>query len=189
MTASVHQELWQSLGAATQSRSPFTTMQLATIGMDGAPRVRTVVLRQADEVRSTVSFVTDLRSPKIAEIRREPRVSLVGYDPQAGIQVRLEGRAVILDQPEDKKSIWDRCRPHTLALFQTPDAPGTEIASPRAVSGTVEHCDGTEQAFRNFCVVTVELQRLEWLDLSPEGHQRCFFRQTAGSWVGTWIAP
>jgi hypothetical protein len=33
--------------------------------------------------------VTDVRSPKIAEIRRDPRVSLVGYDPQAGIQIRL----------------------------------------------------------------------------------------------------
>ncbi|MXQ10319.1 pyridoxamine 5'-phosphate oxidase family protein [Microvirga makkahensis] len=189
MIASVHQELWQNLGAATRSRSPFTTMQLATIGTDGAPKVRTVVLRQVDEARSTVSFVTDLRSPKVAEIRRDPRVSLVGYDPQGGIQIRLEGRAVILAQPEDKKPIWDRCRSHTLALFQTPDAPGTEIASPRGAGGTLEHREGNEQAFRNFCVVEVELQRLEWLDLSPEGHQRCFFRRTAGSWVGTWIAP
>jgi hypothetical protein len=189
MTANVHQELWQSLGAATRSRSPFTMMQLATIGMDGAPKVRTVVIRQVNEAQSTVSFVTDLRSPKTAEILRDPRVSLVGYDPQGGIQIRLEGRAVILDRPEQKKPIWDMCRPHTLALFQTPYAPGVEIASPREADGTTEHHDGSEQAFRNFCVVEVKLARLEWLDLSPEGHRRCSFQRTAETWAGTWIAP
>ena len=89
MATNVYQELWQSLGAATRSRSPFTMMQLATIGMDGAPKVRTIVIRQVDETHSTLSFVTDVRSPKIAEIRLDPRVSLVGYDPQAGIQIRL----------------------------------------------------------------------------------------------------
>jgi hypothetical protein len=43
------------------------------------------VIRQVDETHSTLSVVTDVRSPKIAEIRLDPRVSLVGYDPQAGI--------------------------------------------------------------------------------------------------------
>jgi pyridoxamine 5'-phosphate oxidase len=185
----VYQELWRSLDSAIKSRSPFTMMQLATIGMDGAPRVRTVVVREVDEAHSTLSFVTDIRSPKIAEIRRDPRASLVGFDPQEGIQIRLEGQAVIIDQPVEKKSFWDMCPPHTLALFQTPYAPGIEIASPREAVGTMEHRDGNERAFINFCVVTVELSRLEWLDLSPEGHQRCSFQRRADSWVGTWITP
>jgi len=150
MTVSVHRKLWQGLGAATQSRSPFTMMQVATIGMDGAPKVRTIVLRQVDEVRSTVSFVTDLRSLKIAEIRRDPRVSLVGYDPQGGIQIRLEGRAIILDRPEDKKPIWDRCRPHTLALFESPYPPGIEIASPREEGGFTESSTGVSKHFTIF---------------------------------------
>ena len=189
MATNVYQELWQSLGAATRSRSPFTMMQLATIGMDGAPKVRTIVIRQVDETHSTLSFVTDVRSPKIAEIRRDPRVSLVGYDPQGGIQIRLEGQAVILDRPEEKRSIWDICRPHTLALFQTPYAPGTEIASHHETGGAVEQQGGDEQAFRNFCVVAVKLARLEWLDLSPEGHRRCSFQRRVETWVGTWVAP
>jgi len=188
MTVSVHQQVWQNLSAATQSRSRFTMMQVATIGMDGAPKVRTIVLRQVDEVRSTVSFVTDLRSPKIAEIRRDPRVSLVGYDPQGGIQIRLEGRAIVLDRPEDKKPIWDRCRPHTLALFESPYPPGIEFASPREEGDSTESRDGSEQAFHNFCVVEVKLRHLEWLSLSLGRHQRCSFQRTAGTWVSTWIA-
>lgn len=189
MTATVYQELWRILGAATTSRSPFTMMQLATIGIDGAPRVRTVVVRQVDEAQSTLSFATDVRSPKIAEIRRDPRVALAGFDAQGGIQIRLEGQAMIIDQPEEKKPFWDMCRPHTRALFKAPHAPGIEIASPRAGGETTKRPDGTESAFLNFCVVSVELQRLEWLDVSPERHQRCSFLQTAGSWAGTWIAP
>src|SRR5271166_3349410 len=83
--------VWAALmTAARPGRTPFTVLQLATSGLDGAPKVRSVILRGADAERGTVSFFTDLRSSKIEEIRHEPRVSLVAYDEDAGFQIRLE---------------------------------------------------------------------------------------------------
>ncbi|MGD9409624.1 MAG: pyridoxamine 5'-phosphate oxidase, partial [Thiohalocapsa sp.] len=39
-------QVWQRLGrGAVDRRSGFHTVQLASVGLDGAPRVRTVVLR------------------------------------------------------------------------------------------------------------------------------------------------
>ena len=48
--------------------------QGVTSGLDDAPKVRSVILRSADAERGAVSFFTDLRSAKIKEMRRQPRV-------------------------------------------------------------------------------------------------------------------
>ena len=73
--------VWAALMAGAQpGRTPFTVLQLATSGLDGAPKVRSVILRSVDAEQGAVSFFTDLRSAKVEEIRHEPRVSLIGYD-------------------------------------------------------------------------------------------------------------
>ncbi len=97
--------VWAALmTAARPSRTPFTVLQLATSGLDGAPKVRSVILRGADAERGAVSFFTDLHSAKIEEMRHEPRVSLVGYDADAGFQIRLEGKATIdAEGPENQR--------------------------------------------------------------------------------------
>jgi Pyridoxamine 5'-phosphate oxidase len=86
------------------SRTPFTVLQLATSGLDGAPKVRRVILRGA------VSFFTDVRSAKIEEIRHPPRGSLLGYDADAGFQMRLEGKAAMDTQGREKAAAWASCR-------------------------------------------------------------------------------
>ena len=80
--------------------------------------VRSVILRSADAERSAVSFFTDLRSAKIKEMRRQPRVSLIGYDADAGFQIRLEGKATIDKEGREKDAAWAVCRSHTRALFR-----------------------------------------------------------------------
>ena len=88
--------VWAALMAGAQpGLTPFTVVQLAISGLDDAPKVRSVILRSADAERGAVSFSTDLRSAKIKEMRRQPRVSLIGYDADAGFQIRLEGKAAI----------------------------------------------------------------------------------------------
>ena len=88
--------VWAALMAGAQpGRTPFTVVQLAIAGLDDAPKVRSVILRSADAERGAVSFFTDLRSAKIKEMRHQPRVSLIGYDADAGFQIRLEGKAAI----------------------------------------------------------------------------------------------
>ncbi len=73
--------VWAALvTAARPSHTPLTVLQLATSGLDGAPKVRSVILRGADAERGAVSFFTDVRSAKIEEMRHQPRVSLVGYE-------------------------------------------------------------------------------------------------------------
>ena len=186
--------IWSHLEAGANAgakRSPFTMLQAATTGVDGAPKVRTVVLRQVARERYAVSFHTDVRSEKVAELRRDARIALVACDYEAGVQIRLEGMAMIVDDPDERLAVWNSSRPRTLILYRAPLRPGTPVESPSqayAPSGTVEA--GQMAGFENFCLVSVILTKIEFLDLSShEGHVRKLFTRDGDEWRGGWIAP
>lgn len=177
---------------AGKERSPFAMLQVATIGLDGAPKVRTAVLRQVSREQGTVTFHTDVRSEKIAELRKDARIALVGCDLDAGIQIRLDGTAELVDRGERKDAVWNESRPRTLILYRAPLPPGTRITSPEEAhvssNQTDANADRTAGA-DNFCVVDVSVTKIDYLDLSPHGHLRAEFIRDADAWRGSWIAP
>jgi hypothetical protein len=63
---------------AADRRSAFHTLAVATTGLDGRPRVRTVVSRRVDPPARAVRFHADSRSAKVAELRADPRLALLG---------------------------------------------------------------------------------------------------------------
>lgn len=179
--------LWAALHlGASPARSPFTIWQCATLGLDGAPQLRSIVLRGADEEARRLSFHTDLRSPKIAEIAADDRVALVAVDLDSYRQLRVAGRARVVGDAARRQAMWSAARPHTLILYQTPHAPGTPIATPE--DGHVPAGEAVS-GFANFALIDVELQQLELLDLTPGQHSRALFRWEHGQWHGQWIAP
>ena len=177
--------VWAALmTAARPSRTPFTVLQLATSGLDGAPKVRSVILRSADAERGAVSFFTDVRSAKIEEMRHEPRVSLVGYDADAGFQIRLEGKATIDAEGPEKAVAWAACRSHTRALFRHPLPSGTPINAP-AEAAPADDVDGE----RHFAVIVVSIVRIGWLDISRPLHVHALFQRDGCDWRGGWVSP
>lgn len=186
-------EVWRLLSAganAGKTRSPFTMLQAATIGLDGSPRVRTVVLRRVCREQRSVMFHTDVRSAKVAELRHDARIALVGCDLDAGIQIRLHGSARIVDAPHETRDIWNASRPRTLIVYRTPLAPATPVASPAEAHATTAGEDIDSSAgFENFCLIDVAVSKIDYLDLNPAGHVRASFTFDAGAWRGEWIAP
>lgn len=185
--------VWARLHAganADKERSPFTMLQAATIALDGAPAVRTVVLRRASREQRSVMFHTDVRSTKVAELRRDPRISLVGCDLDGGVQIRLHGVARIVEAPSETRGVWNSSRPRTLIVYRTPIAPATPITSPTEAHATthVEDLDSSA-GFDNFCLIEVAVSRIDYLDLNPAGHMRASLVFEEGKWRGTWIAP
>jgi len=123
--------IWTCVEAgAGPGRSPFTLVQAATTGRDGAPQLRTVVLRQAHRAQNAVWFHADARSPKVAELHADPRISLLAYDPQSQLQIRMAGHATISDDEAERRRMWTTSRAHTLVLYQSPLTPSTSVASP-----------------------------------------------------------
>ncbi|RQR29997.1 pyridoxamine 5'-phosphate oxidase [Burkholderia sp. Bp9143] len=186
-----YDRLWSCLesGVGTQ-RSPFTMLQAATLGLDGAPKVRTIVLRQVSRADRLLSFHTDARSEKVAELRRDPRIAVVASDLDALVQIRAEGVASICDDEAQRRAIWQSSRPHTLLLYRAPLRPGTPIDSPEEAHVTASgNTTPADDGYRNFCVFYVTVTRIDWLDLARSGHRRAVFDLNDDGYEGRWIAP
>src|ERR1700712_5284682 len=113
--------IWDALRAgAGAGRSPFSVLQAATVGVDGNPKVRTIVLRDANEDLARLSFHTDIRSEKVRELRERPVISIHGYDPEQLVQIRLEGTTAFVTDEAEKMAVWKASRPRTLILYPLP---------------------------------------------------------------------
>jgi pyridoxine/pyridoxamine 5'-phosphate oxidase len=60
-------ELTAAVGSAKHGLHLLT---VATVGTDGQPEARTVVLRHVDPLRREIRFHSDIRSPKVQALRQ-----------------------------------------------------------------------------------------------------------------------
>ena len=92
---------WQSrLSAALAAATDDPTArfaQLATVGADGTPFNRTVVVREFDAETGDLWIVTDGRSQKVAQIRADSRVALCWYLGETREQFRFRAAATLVD--------------------------------------------------------------------------------------------
>jgi pyridoxamine 5'-phosphate oxidase len=84
--------------AVAHERADPTAVALATVGPSGAPAVRMVLFKDADERGFT--FFTNYGSRKARELFAEPRAALCFYWPSTGVQVRVEGVTARLSAAE-----------------------------------------------------------------------------------------
>lgn len=183
--------IWNSLAAAAREENlPFKVMQAATIGLDGSPNVRTVLLRGASERENLLTFHTDLRSPKVAELSREPRIALVCVDADQGLQIRVSGEARIIRDEQARLGAWKASPDHDLTVYRTQIAPGTPTThAADALGGSPSLLDPAE-GFKHFCIVEVRPACIDWLDLSVEDRpQRARYVRQGDRWIPSWIAP
>jgi pyridoxine/pyridoxamine 5'-phosphate oxidase len=165
-------------------RSPFHTPTLATRGLDGAPALRTVVLRAFDPAARLLRVHTDRRSGKAAEIAADPRAALHGYDAGAQVQIRIAGVATLHLDDSVADAAWGASREMSRMCYAAPQAPGAPVEEPPeapmdAVSGRV-----------HFAAVTLRIETLDWLLLAARGHRRARFAWGAdGALRAGWVAP
>lgn len=181
-------EAWGLLTrGAVDRRSAFHTPAVVTNGVDGAPAVRTVVLRAVDITARTLRFHTDKRSSKFTELSRDPRIGLHVYDAHAKIQLRLAGRARLHPSGDPvAERAWEGSQRLSRLCYGQRTAPGADVEHPaEALAGT----EDAEGGYVNFVAVVVTVDRLEWLYLASAGHRRARFDWTDTSWQGRWLAP
>ncbi len=181
-------EAWRRLEEGAVHQSGFHAPALATIGRDGAPRLRTVVLRGADRTCRTLRFHCDARSDKAAEIAADPRVALHAYDAAAKIQVRIEGRARLHGEDAVARAAWAASRPMSRVCYGTAPGPGTALPAGDAYALPTEAA-AVEAGFPAFRVVVLTADRLDFLYLARQGHRRALFRWDEEEPSATWLAP
>jgi pyridoxamine 5'-phosphate oxidase len=181
---------WSELTrAAAVSDSQFRHAQLATIGAQGWPQSRTVILRHADASRREIGFHTDRRSTKAAELAANTSLAIVAYDRARGLQLRLWGQAEIHVGDGRADEAWRSLYPPLRAPYRAPYAPSLLLDSPTDADTTpaARSPANPEAGFENFAFVAIRVMRLEWLQLRPTGHRRTRFEWNAG-WNGNWLA-
>lgn len=83
--------------------APEERVALATATKDGAPSLRMVLLKAADE--HGLAFYTSYESRKGRELAENPRAALLVHWPALGRQVRVEGTVERI-APEESDAYW-----------------------------------------------------------------------------------
>lgn len=154
-----------------EGRSPQARwLQLASLGSDGAPRVRTLVFRGWGGP-ALLDLLTDGRSSKARELQHEPRVELCWLLPKARSQFRLRGYRLTLAAEIDtmvRAQHWQELNPGARALWGWPH-PGAPLQADAAFPA--ELADGTAMP-SCFELVRVVITQVELLELTGHPHQR-----------------
>ena len=108
---------------------------LVTVGTDGVPQARIVDPLTPDS-EFVVYVATNPRSRKVAEIRANPRVSLLYFDQARGGYATIVGRAEVAgpaEKPRQHKDAWQqffpRERPSDYVLYRV-EPTRIEVVSP-----------------------------------------------------------
>ena len=173
--------IWETLRAATTQRTGFTLATLATVTAAGQPRARSVIVRDFATDPERVYFATHADSDKVREMRARPAVALAFYDAANSAQLRIEGQAQLVEDPAERHRVWDTLAPHSRDLYTATTLPGVPLEAAADPD--------PRTAFERFAWVSIELDRLDWLDLSGEPHQRWQFRREGASWAGHRVVP
>ncbi len=166
-----------------EGRSPAARwLQLASVAADGSPRVRTLVFRGWADA-SVLELLTDGRSAKAVELRRQPAVELCWLLVRARSQFRLRGRLLEADAAADRAARlrhWQGLSPGGRALWAWP-APGAPLEpGPSCAASFPAALDDATPLPRHFQLLLIQLQQVELLELGGHPHRRRRWRLEQG---------
>ncbi len=175
--------------------SPVRTPVLISVSADGLAQGRTVVLRAFNRQHSQLTIYTDVRSEKVAQLRTQPVCTLVAYQPNPMIQLRLKTNAVVNHNNEITRESWAVMPGPNRCNYLTDPNPGS--ISVKATDGrpiinaeSVPTNDENEIAYSHFSVIVFAINELEWLYLPRRGHRRAqFIWDRTKSLQSNWLIP
>lgn len=165
--------------AVADRRAPMHTPTVATLGLDGRPRARVVVLRAFDVTARSLRFHTDWRSEKFDELQSDPRIAFTFYDAALKVQIRVEGEATLHHGDVVADKAWQDSQAMSRHCYATMPAPGSVVDEGNAFHVPVGR-ELTDDGKPHFVAVVTHINRLEWLWLGSDGHRRARFIWRAG---------
>ena len=188
----IQNKLWSMLDEAVKNRSSSFRIPVFICADQDEIDGRIVVLRKSDRIKKLLQFHTDFRSSKIKILNKNNNASLVFYDKEEKIQLRVKVECIINNKNSVTEESWKKTQHISRRCYLTDDPPGTISANPTSgMISELEDFDYTmkqsEDGYKNFTVIQCNIKSIEWLFLAAKGHRRAKFDYHNKS--ETWLVP
>jgi 3-hydroxyisobutyrate dehydrogenase len=186
----IQNKYWSMLDDAVTNRSSSFRIPVFICSHKDEVDGRIVVLRKLDRENNLLQFHTDLRSPKVEILKNNNKASLLFYDKEEKIQLRVKVNCEINNQNSITKESWKRTQHISRRCYLTDSPPGTSSENP--TSGMISKLedfdytmDQSEEGFKNFTVIKCKIKTIEWLYLAAKGHRRAIIdvKNKKESWL------
>ena len=176
----IKKKIWSMLDDAVTNRSSPFRIPIFICGDQSDFDGRIVVLRKSDQSNNLLQFHSDIRSEKITKLKNNKNASMLFYDKEEKIQVRLKVECTINHNNDITKESWSKTGHISRKCYLVDNGPGTE--SPAPTSGLKPELDNFEftmeqgeECYKNFTVIQCKIKSIEWLYLAAKGHRRARF--------------
>jgi len=177
--------------AATCSLKEPTAVTVSTVGHDGRPSIRTVLLKSADERGFT--FFTNIESRKGRNIAENPRAAMCFYWGPLEKQVIVEGDAVRVS--EEEANVYWRTRPRdsqvgAWASSQSRPLGNREEFLQRIADFTAKFEGDKVPRPPHWTGIRVVPRRIEfWKGMPYRFHERTLYEKGPDGWSRTLLFP
>ena len=166
------------LRSNADKKHPFRYCNLSTLAE--YPETRMVVIRKIDQNLNVIIY-TDSRTPKVQQLQKNNKASLLFYHPKKRLQVRMKGKVRLIQEghPAFEKHLSNIHNTPSLRDYTTLDPPGSLLKTESVVLGTVPY----------FTVIIFESLYLDILLLQREGHIRSEYFLEENEWIERRLVP
>jgi len=190
----INTKIWNMIKEGVTNRHFSFHIPIMINAQENQPDGRIVVLRNANSENKTIRFHSDIRSPKIDLIKKNPKIFFIFYDKEEKIQLRALGEASINYKNDITEISWKKTAHMSRKCYLATHAPGTLSEEPTSgVSDEIENLKYTleesESGYENFCVIEAKIKSIEWLYLAAKGHRRAKFEYDNKDIKKYWLTP
>ena len=170
--------------AVENAKTLFHTLAVSSID-NNQIATRVMVLREFNLKERYIRFHTDYRAAKIDHYSENNSASVLGYDPNLKIQIKLQGSISVHYNDYLTQAAWEGSTTRSKKCYSVKGGSTLEISDPKEY----DLKDGNiEDGYMNFAVLKFSFNNLEFLHLKSSGHRRAIHNWDDGQ-ESSWLVP
>jgi len=146
---------------------------------------RVMVLREFNLENRKMRFHTDHRATKINEFSFISSATVIGYDPNLKIQIKLQGEISTHHDDQVTKEAWNDSTSRSKKCYSVKGGSSKAIDDPAEYD--IKEFN-VEEGYRNFAVLIFKFDTLEFLFLKSTGHRRAIHKWEKDL-KSSWLVP
>ena len=170
--------------AVENAKTLFHTLAVSSVD-NNQIATRVMVLREFNLKERYIRFHTDYRAAKIEHYSENNSASVLGYDPNLKIQIKLQGSMSIHYNDHVTQAAWEGSTTRSKKCYSVKGGSTLKISDPKEY----DLKDGNiEDGYINFAVLKFSFDSLEFLHLKSSGHRRAL-HSWKEEFESSWLVP